>query len=386
MSRGQGAAVAGFIAFPISPCELSIIDMKIIRKATAFCGALLLTIGSVCAEQALSLNAPLELQVCQRNASNQADVVIAGVVNPAVDVVEAKANLADGIKVGEAVGWTTIAERKDLVGRGNFSGKLPLQAGGWYVITVRGRNGKEVVAEAAVSKVGVGEVFVTAGQSNSANFGKPKQVAKDDRVVFFRGKGAGKGFVPAKDPIPGGCGRDGSPWPILGDLIVGSQQVPVCFRSSSPTWAPVEKWMPGVQHKSFKLYNTLVGRVGDFPKDGIRAILWHQGESDMNVKTPAETYRDRLKTVIESLNKDAGSNITWFVAQASSPNTSGEPTEVAKGQQLLWKEGVAKQGPNTDELGLEYRRDKVHFNQRGLTAHAERWFKALADEYKWKAE
>jgi hypothetical protein len=25
-------------------------------------------------------------------------------------------------------------------------------------------------------------------------------------------------------------------------------------------------------------------------------------------------------------------------------------------------------------------------NQRGLTAHGERWFKALADEYKWKTE
>lgn len=209
----------------------------------------------------LSISAPLERQVCQRSDQNQADVVIAGVVKPAVDVVEAKV-----------------------------------------------------------------------------------------------------------------------------DLSAGSQQVPVCFRSSSPTWAEVQEWMPGVQYKSFKLYDTLVGRVRELPKGGIRAILWHQGESDMIVKTPAETYRDRLKTIIESLNKDAGYGITWFVAQASSPNTSGEPTEVAKGQQLLWKEGVAKQGPNTDELGLEYRRDKVHFNQRGLTAHGERWFKALADEYKWKTE
>lgn len=359
--------------------------MSKIRMASVFCGALFLILGSVHAEIALSISEPLELQVNQRNDKNRADVIIAGVVKPAVDIIEAKADLAAGIKVGEAVGWTTIAERKDIT-QGKFSGQLPLKAGGWYVITVRGRIGEEIVAETTITKVGVGEVFVTAGQSNSANFGKPKQTANDDRVVFFRGKGAGKGFIPAKDPIPGGCGRDGSPWPILGDLIVGSQQVPVCFRSSSPTWAPVEKWMPGVQHKSFKLYNTLVGRVSDFPKDGIRAILWHQGESDMIVKTPAGTYRDRLKTIIESLNKDAGYEITWFVAQASSPAESAEPTEVAKGQQLLWKEGIAKKGPNTDELGMEYRRDKVHFNQRGLTAHAERWFKALSDEYKWKTK
>jgi len=361
--------------------------MRTIRKATAFCGALLLTIGSTCAQPEIIVNAPLELQVSQRDTSNQAEVVIAGVMKPAVDVIEAKAELADGIKTGEAVGWTTIANREDFAG-GKFSGKLTLKAGGWYVITVRGRVGEDVVAETVVSKVGVGEVFVTAGQSNSANFGHPKQTAKDDRVVYFRGKGAGKGFVPAKDPIPGGCGRGGSPWSILGDLIVESQQVPVCFRSATPTWAAVEKWMPGVQHKSFKLYNTLLGRVGEFPKDGIRAILWHQGESDSSAKTPAETYRDRLKTIIETLNKDLGYDVTWFVAQASYrlKAEAADQAEVAKGQQLLWKESIAKRGPNTDELGPEYRIGGVHFNQKGLTAHAERWFKALADEYKWKTD
>lgn len=357
--------------------------MRTIRIVSAFCGALLLTIYSVHAQIALTINEPLELQVTQRNDSNQADVVVAGVVKPAVDIIEAKADLAAGIKVGEAVGWTTIAERKDLIG-GKFSGQLPLKAGGWYVITVRGRIGEEIVAETTITKVGVGEVFVTAGQSNSANFGKPKQVAKDDRVVYSKGRS----FVPAKDPIPGGCGRDGSPWPILGDLIVGSQQVPVCFRSSSPTWAEVQKWMPGVQHKSFKLYDTLVGRVRELPKGGVRAILWHQGESDSLAKTPAETYRDRMKTIIESLNKDAGYELTWFVAQASlhSKSEEAEEKEVARGQELLWKEGIAKRGPNTDELGPEYRSDKVHFNQKGLTAHAERWFKALAGEYQWKTK
>ncbi|HEX5791434.1 MAG TPA: sialate O-acetylesterase [Luteolibacter sp.] len=357
--------------------------MTSLRNATAMCGALLLPFSSMHAQTAMSLSAPVELQVCQRTDRNQADVVIAGSVNQAVDIVEVKAELAAGITTGEAVGWTTLAEHQNLTG-GKFSGKLPLKAGGWYVISVRGRNGEEVVAQATVQKVGVGEVFVTAGQSNSANFGKPKQVAKDDRVVYFKGRD----YVPAKDPIPGGCGRDGSPWPILGDLIAGSQQVPVCFRSATPTWAAVEKWMPGVQHKSFHLYDSLVGRVRELPKGGIRAILWHQGESDSLAKTPAETYRDRLKTIIESLNKDAGYDIPWFVAKASLHSKSEEPEEkeVARGQELLWKEGIAKRGPDTDELGPEYRSDKVHFNQKGLTAHAERWFKALADEYKWRKE
>ncbi len=357
--------------------------MRTIRRSIAFCCALLLPICSVDAEPApaLSLSAPLERQVCQRNDKNQADVVVAGTVNGVADVIEAKADLASGIENGGAVGWTTIANCKDIVNR-KFSGRISLKAGGWYAIAVRARLGDAVVAEAAIARVGVGEVFITAGQSNSANFGKPRQIARDDRVVYFNGKT----FVPARDPIPGGCGRDGSVWSILGDLIAKSQQVPVCFRSASPTWTQVKNWMPGVQFKSWTLYNTLLGRVRQFPKGGVRAILWHQGESDSTAKTAAEAYCNSLKTIIDSLNNDVGYELPWFVAQASY-RTKGEvadQAEVAKGQQLLWEKGFAKRGPNTDVLGPEYRVGGVHFNQRGLTAHADKWFEALAAEYKWK--
>jgi eukaryotic-like serine/threonine-protein kinase len=350
-----------------------------------FCCALLLPICSAHSgtAPALVLAAPLELQVSQRTDKNQADVVVAGVVKGEADVIEVKAELATGIQNGEALGWTAIAKREDMV-EGNFSGRITLKAGGWYTIAARARHGEKVVAEASIAKVGVGDVFVTAGQSNSANFGNPRQMAKDDRVVYFNGKT----FVPAMDPIPGGCGRDGSVWPILGDQIAKSQQVPVCFRSASLTWTQVKNWMPGVQYKRMALYDNLVKCIGEFPKGGVRAVLWHQGESDSLAKTPAETYCERLKTIIESLNKDAGYPVPWFVAQASFHPGSNEPEEqeVAKGQKLLWEKGLAKRGPNTDELGPEYRNntDKVHFNQRGLTAHAGKWFEALVTEYQWK--
>ncbi len=60
-----------------------------------------------------------------------------------------------------------------------------------------------------------------------------------------------------------------------------------------------------------------------------------------------------------------------------------ELQEVAKGKQLLWERGIAHKRPVTDDLGKEYRSDGVHFNQLGLTTHAERWFAALSVEYKW---
>ena len=124
-----------------------------------------------------------------------------------------------------------------------------------------------------------------------------------------------------------------------------------------------------------------------FGKDGVRAVLWHQGESDTLVKTSAETYCERIKTIVEALNKDAGYALPWLVAQASFHPGSQPPEQelVAKGQQLLWSKQICFQGPNTDDLlGPEYRHDGVHFNQKGLEQHAQRWFDALGRAFQWE--
>jgi len=347
------------------------------KMMAAFCCAVLFATCSAGAKDVLTVESPLELQVNQRNKQNHASVTISGTMKGTADIVEAKADLSPGTKHGKSVGWTAIAKGNEIA-KGKFTGKISLKAGGWYVISVRARRGKDVIAESKIMKVGVGDVFVTAGQSNSANFGNPRQAAGDGRVVYYNGKK----FIPAKDPIPGGCGGGGSIWPILGDRIAKSQQVPVCFRSASLTWTEVKSWMP----PGTRLYKNLAKCVGEFEKNGVLAVLWHQGESDSLARTLGETYCKRLKTIIESLNKDAGYDIPWFVAQASFHPGSKKPQEdeVARGQQLLWKKGIAHKGAVTDDLGKKYRSDGVHFNQLGLTTHAERWFKALADVYKWK--
>jgi len=345
------------------------------------CVALLVANSSVQAEdvkETLTVVSPISCQVFQRGKEDQADVIVEGTISEKADVIEAKADLAPDATRGTATKWVAIASQDQIV-KGKFSGRLTLRAGGWYRVTVRARLGTRIIAEQAVNKVGVGEVFVTAGQSNSANFGNPRQKAQDDRVVYFDGKG----FVHAKDPIPGGCGGGGSPWALLGDRIVASQQVPVCFRSASLTWTEVKNWLP----PDTPLYSNLVACVKEFGKEGVRAVLWHQGESDTLVKTSAETYYDRVKNIVETLNKDAEYQIPWFVAQASFHPGSKAPEQeqVAKGQNLLWERNICCQGPITDDLlGQDYRHDGVHFNQKGLAKHAERWFDALSKTFQWK--
>ena len=358
--------------------------MRTTRLKLCFVLGVVLTAGSrfAAAEEVkptLLLVAPLSCQVIQRGPADQAAVKVEGTFSGNADVIEAKADLVPGATRGTATDWGTIAAQAQIV-QGKFSGQLTLPAGGWYRITVRARQGTKTLAEQAVDKVGVGEVFITAGQSNSANFGSPRQEAKDDRVVYFDGKV----FVHAKDPIPGGCGGGGSPWSLLGDRIVASQQVPVCFRSASLNWTEVKAWLP----PATPLYLNLVACVKAFGQDGVRAVLWHQGESDTLVKTSAETYCERLKTIIETLNKDAGYQLPWLVAQASFHPGSKAPEQeqVAKGQHLLWERKICFPGPITDDLlGPDYRHDGVHFNQKGLAKHADRWCDAVSTAFKWQA-
>jgi hypothetical protein len=338
--------------------------------------------GPARAEEAnatLTLTSPVSCQVFQRDETDQAVILIEGTFSDRAEVIEARADPAPGAKRGTPVKWSAVTAPGGKVS-GKFSGRLTVPAGGWYQVSVRARNATRMMAEQAVDKVGIGEVFVTAGQSNSANFGNPQQKAKDERVVYFDGKG----FVPAQDPIPGGCGGGGSPWPLLGERIAASQQVPVCFRSASLNWTEVAAWLP----PDTELYKNLASCVKAFGNDGVRAVLWHQGESDTLVKTSAETYCERITTIVAALNKDAGYQLPWLVAKASFHPGSQAPeqAEVAKGQQLLWTRKICLQGPATDDLlGPEYRHDGVHFNQKGLAKHADRWFDALSSGLGWKS-
>ena len=343
-----------------------------------------LTASSVQAGEAnlnLGLTSPVSCQVFQRGAEDRAAVLVAGQAPGDAEVIEAKADLTHEATRGTAAPWVVIASKDQLV-EGRFSGRMTLPAGGWYQLTVRARRGDRVIAQQTVGKVGVGEVFITAGQSNSANFGQPRQAARDPRVVYFDGKA----FVPAKDPIPGGCGGGGSPWSLLGDRIAASQQVPVCFRSASLTWTEVKNWLP----PETRLYKNLASCVKAFGPSGVRAVLWHQGESDTLARTSAEAYCERMKTIAEALSKDAGYTVPWFVAQASFHPQSKAPepaAEVAKGQHLLWQRKICFQGPITDDLlGKEYRCDGVHFNQKGLEKHAQRWFEALKTTLHWNEQ
>ena len=344
--------------------------------------------------QAQGLDFPLERQVVQRNAREWAEVPVAGAVPATTTIVEAKAELpGTGLPLrGEPIDWTVVAKDAQLKD-GKFRGSLRLATGGWYKLTVRFRKSggdPAILGETTVGKVGVGDIYITAGQSNSVNFGQPKQKSVEDLCVYFDGKQ----FTPAADPIPDAVGEGGTPWPILGDMLARSTRAPVCFRSATVNYERVRNWVPGQQN-----IERLVERAKWFGPQGIRAVLWVQGEADAdtcgntNGPTPAADYERDATAMIEFSRQHLGWPVDWFVAGNSycpahgtgAPRQPAAVVSILGAQTALWNKGIAFRGPDTVDLvgSADYRHDGVHMGPRGLQVHAERWYVELSGHYQF---
>ena len=342
----------------------------------------------------LELSAPQDRQVHQRHNARTGRVIIAGKLSAAVErqaVVEARL-----IHLASNPPWhhlTNLAANTDV-----FRAELEAPAGGWYRLEVRVRQDDTTLAQTNVPHVGVGEVFVIAGQSNSANHGEEKQKPASELVVAF----SGKGWQPANDPQPGATGNGGSFLPPFADALAAQFKVPVGLVAVGVGATSVREWLPrgtrfpqpptltgnvlrldsGEWESKGSLFNNLVARTKQLGARGFRAVLWHQGESDANQKDttrtlPGELYRKFMEQLIRDSRREVGWDFPWFVAQASyhTPDDPGSD-DIRAAQAALWKSGVAREGPDSDALTGELRDGGgkgVHFSGKGLRVHGAKW-------------
>ncbi len=346
----------------------------------------------------ITFSSPLDYQVVQRTTKDKGSLVVAGVL--AGFDVKATTLEARAVAAGKMGDWQKLVTSFRASA---FQATMELPSGGWYRLEVRVSSGGKVLAETAIEHVGVGEVFVVAGQSNSANHGEEKQTTETGRVATFDGKR----WQLANDPQPGASGGEGSFLAPFGDTLVQRFDVPVGFIACGIGASSVREWLP----KGAKFPNppTLTGRVHQLPSGeresngeafgmfvermkqlgphGFRAVLWHQGESDANQQDPTRTlagnrYREYLEKLIRDSRREIGWDAPWFVAQVSYhvPGDEASP-EIRAAQASLWQDGIALEGPDTDALKSEWRDSGgkgVHFSGPGLREHARRWVDKVA--------
>jgi hypothetical protein len=353
--------------------------------------AVMLTPWAAAAADGLRVSSPLEYQVFQRQTRDAGTIRVQGEAQPGVRRVE--------YRVAGADAWTAI----EVGEKGAFSADVATPAGGWYAIEVRRSGGGEAVR---VEHVGIGEVFVVAGQSNSTNYGTQKQKPASGFVVAFDGER----WAIADDPQPGthDKSKNGSFVPAFGDALYAQLHVPIAVAStghgatSVRQWLPkgermaneptISKWVkpagPGKWEATGELFDHFMRRAEALGPHGFRAVLWHQGESDAGQARagyPAERqitgtqYTAFLETLIRASRKRAGWDVPWFVARATYHSEADPADEEFRAAQLrVCEDGLALAGPDTDSLRKDLRAG-VHFNAQGQVEHGKLWARCVGD-------
>jgi hypothetical protein len=348
----------------------------------------------------LRLDSPSDYQIFQRRSRLKGSIAVRGAVTGNCGGVRVRLT---GKSLTDALPGNWQPLPFDPI-TGKFQGDVSIAAGGWYRIEVEATHNDQALGSATVEHVGLGEVFVVAGQSNSSNHGSPRQQTVTGMVATF----GGDKWSLATDPQPGGSGKGGSFMPAFGDALYKKCGVPIGVVSVGVGATSVRQWLPkgermrhrptiesyvksvgqGEWESTGELFERLVKRIDSLGTHGCRAVLWHQGESDAgqlrggypaSVQISGDDYRRYLEKVIRASRARAGWEVPWFVAQATYHSEQDPADEEFRGaQRTVWESGIALQGPDTDALRKEYR-NGVHFNAKGLQVHGRLWADKVGD-------
>jgi hypothetical protein len=368
------------------------------------------------AQQAITLTSPRDYQVFQRLIRDRGFILVRGRLSTPADrlevrVIEREDTVIETISARSAprlsTKWRRLAVNKVS---GDFAASIPTPPGGFYDVELRTIRGHTPNTQRTVPHVGVGEVFLIAGQSNSTNYGEVPQATQTRMVTTFDGIT----WRIADDPQPGtqDNSKKGSFAPSFGDAMFARYHVPIAIASVGHGSTSIRQWLPagdnvevmptmtryvtrnpdGSLTSTGTLFNGMLNRIRQLEASappgghGLRAILWHQGESDSHQpaehEISAETYRRMLIRVITATRTSGGWPVPWFVAQATYhlPTDTSTPA-IREAQQSLWQQGIALQGPDTDTLGPPYRQNNgtgTHLNDTGLKLHGQLWARAVS--------
>ena len=374
-------------------------------------------LSSVCFSQ-ITVTFPSDRAIFQRNNTNEATVYVGGYYTNAFTSIQAKFTpIVSG--EGEDTGWQPIQNKST----GNYYGSV-LVKGGWYKLEVRGVKSGEADVIAQIDHVGVGEVFVVAGQSNATGGdGNPNgpEAAHDqvNSVNYQNYDGSSdptiKPYSDIKLPFPkyihldkdvktAPFGNYAWCWGAFGDKIYEKLRVPVMIFNGGWSSTDISNWQEtinpsgitispfGYQFPAGLPFGHLRAALNNYTAQlGVRAVLWHQGESDNFVEHKNEVpstdwyarYLNGLWTVIQgSRNISGKDNLAWVVARASRfdfPRNVPErqttvSANVINAQNEIINNNTSYphvyQGPDTDPYyDLNYRADEVHFRGDGVTEY-----------------
>ncbi|WP_353722251.1 T9SS type A sorting domain-containing protein [Dyadobacter sp. 676] len=287
---------------------------------------------------------------------------------------------------------------------------------GWYRLKLTATAANGISDSAIVDRVGVGEVFLVAGNSNA--MGLPDLGAKDASANVISFNALNKSLntenitVAPDGPMPAPSfeilkssnnifpnGETSWYWGELGEMLFQRWKTPVLFFNTAWAAANAENYRDAASGKD--AYNLYVGKFWPNRQPysnivntmhymtsltGVRAVLWSHGENDAQQGVREDLYFEGIRTLIQNSRRDTGYNVAWYIARNSASNQlqDGYPPVLNAQNRLIALSGFnAFPGPDLDTIQIP-RPASAHFENvpggiQGLTLTATAWNRSLAD-------
>jgi hypothetical protein len=233
-----------------------------------------------------------------------------------------------------------------------------------------------------VANVGIGDVFIVAGQSNPSGRGTNNQAYSHAtlKAALF---GNNYQWEELSDPYDSATSQvdtvssDSSPAaagsfvPPLATLIMADQNVPVAFVPCAKGGSAITAWLPDTDHfDRTTLYGSMAYRA---QQTGAKAVLWWQGEQDALSGMSQATYNGHLDTIADALQADLGIKLVACKLQDCS---GADVTAINAAIAEAWADN-ANVIPGADLSDIETD-DEYHLKTDAkLQEAANRWWAAL---------
>lgn len=325
---------------------------------------------------------PNPWQVVQRTAVTYGELRVSGTwqASPGAIVEVRVVRLDDGMAAA-GCHWQAAETAGDA-----WSIAMRVPTGGPYRLETRVRlPGDELPAGGTVDPFFVGDVWVIAGQSNAAGFGRTPHL--DPPMIGVSLYHASGRWRLASHPLFDATGSiypanrhtillGHSPWLAFGKMIKEKTGVPIGLIPAALGGSGLDLWEPR-REGAAPLWDNMLRMVED-AGGGIAGVVWYQGETDAFDRRKAETYLERFQSFVQRLRERFGPGTPILIAQLDrviSPDFAGWPiVSEAQRQAARTMERVAV--IPTVDLPMD---DNIHVSSAGCVILGHRFAQAALE-------
>lgn len=313
----------------------------------------------------------------QRNASSNANITVTGTVT-GTHSVEARFNQGP---------WVAIANSVS----GSFSAVLSNQFQGQGYLQARLSDSPNDLA--TVQDVGIGEVFIIAGQSNAVGHGANNQYTWARPFPMISLFGNDYAWKTIKDPtdsslnqidtVSSDAAAAGSIWPYLGGIIQASLSVPVAFVPCAKGSSQIAAWQLDTSPTNrASLLGSMTWRANVV--GGARAVLFWDGETDAEFNVNQATWFNGLTNFSAQVKANIGCKIMPCKLQHMTFVTDPQQAEINNAVAQAWSSDTnTLTGPDLSVINTMPEDDTHIKPDSKLQAAASLWFSAIKAANGW---